>query len=905
MRRTCLAVVALGVATASASAQSSGDAGPATPLSVVWIDVPVAEALERLAVSGPMNLVWDAATVRAARAPRISCRADRVSPEQVLGCVTREAGLDWYRLSSGTYVVIARAEAAPGYGAVAGVIVDAVSGAPVPAARVWLADAPPPRLAGDDGGFAFERLLPGRYDLMVQAIGYRPVRRGIEVARDDRARTRVPLEPIGDAALPVIVSGVRAGAASGALGASALADSATATVLTAPAFAMPGAAPPLGVSRRDGTGDLHLQGGDIGEHPWRLDGVPLFDAAALSGLLGTVAPIAVDRLTIRRSGFRAADGSFAAGAIDLTHDLGAGRRRPARVVVAADPLAVTARLSAPLRLAGASGEAMVAAREGTWGATAPAALTGAIRAWNAPDPVLLQRLSGFGALPGMHDLEQARFVTGGRETVGLRDLHAAARLAWRSLQTLEASAFRTSHGMAWAGASRAADGRTLDTRDAYAWRTTGGQLGHRTLFGTRVRQYVQARAVVHALAHDAAMAMAVPGGPSMAGREGNRIEELGLRADWSTGGASGWDLTGGVDLAQARASVELANAVLRPIAASARVARATAWGDATWPLGNATFLETGLRVTQLETGRTYAEPRLAVRGEGGRARPWAWRVGGGGYHQFVSQFDIAATAPMAFVPSVRFWLPMDGRSGVATAWHVAADGVLRPLPRWELRAEGYARWQPVIPTLDYGALFDAGAGASTALTMETFVRPARGTSAGAGVRAVHDGAIGAWPVRLELAYDVGLARRTFPSRFGGTMQPVPWLEPQRAQVALDVRPVRGLVLGARGRGVFGRPWALRQAYYDLFGAAPMAAGLPVDAPGLMRRPALLDLDLGLSYERRLGGARVMIGAAIANVFDRANVLDYGLRATATGGSYDMLPRFLPGRMPTFTVRIAP
>ena len=893
--------VALGLA-ASPGPAAAQDRGS---LVSAWQDVPVAEALARLAAAGPMSLVWDAATVRAARVARVSCRLLDATPEHVLGCITREAGLDWYRLSSGTYVVIARAEAAPGFAALAGRVVDATSGTPVPAARIWMADAPPPRVAGEDGGFTFDRLLPGRYELMVQAIGYRPARQRIDLTRDARERMRVALEPLAEAALPIVVNGVRAGTASGALGASALADSTLPTMLATPAFMLPGAVQPLGVSRRDGIGDVHLQGGDVGEHPWRLDGVPLFDAAALSGLLGAVAPVAIERLVVRRSGFRAADGSFAAGAIDLTHSLEAGRVPTTRAMVSADPLAVSARVVAPMRMAGATGLSMVAAREGTWGLTAPAALTSAIRGWNAPDAVLLQRLSGFGALPGMHDLEQASFAPGGRETVALRDLHAATRLTWRNLQTLEASAFRTSHAMAWAGAAADGQGRALTTRDAYAWRTTGGQVGTRALLGTRVRQYVQARAVVHSLAHDAAMSMNGATPSAMAGREGNRVEELGLRAEWTAGGASGWELAGGLDAAQTRASVDLANAVLRPLAASARVARLTAWGDATWALGGATFLETGLRVTQLETGRTYAEPRVALRGEGGVARPWAWRVAGGGYHQFVSQFDVASTAPMAFVPSVRFWLPMDGRSGVATSWHVASEGVVRPWRRWELRAEGYGRWQPVIPTLDYGALFDMGPGAPMVVTMETFVRPARGYSAGAGVRALHDGRLAGMPLTLELAYDVGVARRTYPSRFGGSLQPVPWLEPQRAQVAVDWRPMRGVMVAARGRGIFGRPWALRQAYYDLFGAAPLAAGLPLDDPGAMRRPAVLDLDLGASFERRIGGTSVTLGAAIANVFDRANVLDFGLQRDAGAATYRMVPRLLPGRMPTVTFRITP
>ncbi len=911
MRGAVAAAIVAGALLVSAGVAPLPAQTTTAPVTVAWVDVPIADALERLATAGPMNLVWDAAALRSARQARVSCRLTDVLPEQVLGCITREAGLDWYRLSSGTYVVIGRAEAAPGYGALAGYVVDGSTGAPIPTARVWLAEAPPPRSVGTDGGFTIDRLLPGRYELLVHAIGYRPSRQRVELQRDARERARVVLEPIAESVLPIVVNGVRAGTVSGALGAAAVGDSGVAATLSSPSFFLPGAAQPLGVTRRDGTGDLHLQGGEIGEHPWRLDGVPLFDAAALSGLLGAVAPLAVDQLVIRRAGFRARDGSFAAGAIDLTHGLGDDRAPRSGVTVASDPLAVSARLQSPLQLGRARGVGTLTVREGTWGLTAPAALTSAIRAWNAPDAVLLQRLSGFGALPGLSTLDAGGFTPGGRESVALRDVHAAGRLTWRSLVSVDASFFRTAHAMSWAGSATDTAARTLATRDAYAWRTTGGQIGHRTLLGTRVRQHLQARAVVHSLSHDAAMTMTMPSAPgveaTMTGTEGNRVEEVGLRAEWTAAGASGWELTAGVDGAQTRASVDLANRVLRPLAASGRVGRLAAWGDATWPVGGDVFVETGLRVTQLETGRTYAEPRLALRREGGSDTPWAWRVAGGGYHQFVSQFDIATTAPMAFVPSIRFWLPMDGRGPVATAWHASAEAVVRPWARWELRAEGYARWQPVIPTIDYGALFDVGSAAPPVATMDAFVRSARGRALGAGLRALRDGPLWSVPMRVELSYDLGAAQRSFPSRFGGREQPVPWLEPQRAQLAIDARPIRGLVAALRARGVFGRPWALRQAYYDLFGAAPQGAGLPIDDPGTMRRPALYDLDLGVTYERRVVGARLTVGASVTNVLNRANVLDFGLvrDASAASPAYRMVPRLLPGRMPSVTLRITP
>jgi hypothetical protein len=117
--------------------------------------------------------------------------------------------------------------------------------------------------------------------------------------------------------------------------------------------------------------------------------------------------------------------------------------------------------------------------------------------------------------------------------------------------------------------------------------------------------------------------------------------------------------------------------------------------------------------------------------------------------------------------------------------------------------------------------------------------------------------------------------------------------------------VKGLVLAARTRGVWGRPWVLRQAYYDLFGAAPMNRGLPIGMPGAETRPVLIDVDLGLSYTGQLGRTQVEIGASLTNALNRPNVLDYGLRRQTVGAGYEMVPRYLPGRQPAFSVRVRP
>ncbi|MFO0095716.1 MAG: STN domain-containing protein, partial [Gemmatimonadaceae bacterium] len=95
-----------GVAAQSSRAPSAVIEAQPPLVSVALIDVPRVEALEALSQSARMNLVWQATTLGEKASRRIACRFTNARPEDVLGCITRGAGLDYVRLSSGTYVVI-------------------------------------------------------------------------------------------------------------------------------------------------------------------------------------------------------------------------------------------------------------------------------------------------------------------------------------------------------------------------------------------------------------------------------------------------------------------------------------------------------------------------------------------------------------------------------------------------------------------------------------------------------------------------------------------------------------------------------------------------------------------------------------------------------------------------------
>jgi hypothetical protein len=904
------------VATAQSSALrrtpsvgAAASTSDSTRISVRLSGVPIADALEQLVQISRISLVYDPSLLdrpapngRALREHRVFCRVALAAPEELLTCIVRDAGLDFYRLSSGTYVVIATAEALPSFGALSGLVIDADTRSPIGQAVVEVTERASARVVTSAGHFAFTALPPGQYRVVVRAMGYTPIHTELDVPPRGQVRRQFVLSARAVRATPVVVNGIQPGLAADLRMRHTLDSTVLSSLVQGPGLVVPGAPLQLGVTRRDGVGDLHLQGGEAGEHLWRLDGVPVFDAASLGGLFGSFAPLAIDQLAVQRAGFGARVGSMTAGVLDLTHGVSAGSVPHASVQV--DPMAAHLRVDLPMRVAGRRWDTRLTSRTGLWPWYAPGALNRALTRWNAPDPVLMQRLT----VPGAHDSLAARQyqVASSELGVSLTDVHAATRLEWSPFRQLDASVHVAQSGVDASTIAAVPSGVSMSGADNYDWTTQLGQLRHRWLIGTRVTHVAQVYASRHSLTHrmsSRADAAQVP----VTAWDGNQVQELGAQTSVAIDGGENWTLDVGASAVHNTARLDLANGITRAIGADVRVWRAAGYVDVTRRLGRGVWLDGGLRVTQLgANGGRWAEPRLAVRGDGAVPLLGAlsWRIAGGTYRQFVNQFDVATMMPIALVPSVRFWLPADGTRGVATAEHLAAEVVAQPARGWEVRVEGYLKRQPTILAFDYASLLDHSAAASTDAPLG-FVGRARGNAAGLGVRLVRD----AWmvahmPVRLEIGYDAGSAERTFPSRFDGQLQPAPWNEPHRALFALDVRPTTAWRLGARARGVWGRPWALRQSYYDLLTVHRLGDGLPIGHPDDVARPALIDTDVGATWTRGVGTWTAEIGGAIQNVLDRANVLDYTLRQSTTSSSFVRDARTLPGRQFLLSMRLS-
>lgn len=918
--------------------RAQGYTPPAT-YSMVVRGVPLHTALEQLVSQAQIDLSYDPALVAG---QRTSCVRERATAEELLRCLLQDTGLDFYRLSSGTYVLTVTTETAPRYGQLSGIVVDAETGQPLPQAHVLLSLGQTGTTANDAGMFAFARLRPGRYVVTASYVGYHFGSATVVVPPGGRAQTQLQLHAEPVLVAPIVVDGIDWRLPSASLGTATRSQE---ELLRPPggggsASLLAGLNAMLGVRVSDATADIHVQGGETGEHQLRLDGAPVFLPLSFASFVGPFSPFAIGRVTIHKAGFDASEGSQIAGVIDLAHDLTLDR--PERVDVQLDPLSLNVRASLQRgRPGGLHATLTTAARYGLWDLYAPPALAGLLRQWNTTDPFLLT------AYDRTTDNPLFRVdSTTGDPGIGFLDLHAAGRIRFGLLQSLHTSAYwgRSQLGsnlaqgrepLARDAFDPAADGTPAPYRDRFTWETGVAQARYETVLGTRTLASLRLRGSYYRVRHDysvpdstvtsldaaAADEAARSAGTHLLARpdDGNRVHEVavGVQVDHALGDRH--SVRWGTELIHNGNRFVVLGTQRFPIRHASSTWRVAGYLEDEFALAAGASVEAGSRLTYLAAHRrVYPEPRLAFRLDrpGGRLGAWSLRLSTGLYRQFVNQLDISSRSPRTLLSSTRFWLVADSTVRPPMATHLAGELLWEPAPAWTVRLEGFLKQQQHILAVDYAT--QAGADAVD-MQQRAFLRASRGFVRGAGLQVERRlGAAG----RAEVRYEYSRAERTNADFFEGQSQRAPWNEPHRLELGLDVMPLPYLTLLARWRGIWGRTWGFRQAYYDFYGAIKDREGTDLPAsllekifrqdalyhfgrPDAHRLDPFYQLDLSLAYTRPLGGLHLQLRADLLNVLDRTNAAEWYLvynpetyyRPDVTGGYLErgtrpLLPRHL-------------
>ena len=168
--------------------------------------VPLVYTLQELVTVSQLSLLYDPALVRDLDT---FCVAEAVDVEAVLRCLLKPARLDFYRLSSGTYVLREGVHERPLYGQLAGMVVDIDTGEPLPYASVVLADAKTGTATNEAGLFTFSTLLPGRHLITATYLGYQAMSDSVFVPAGGEARSYFYLKPKAIVSDPIVINGLQ------------------------------------------------------------------------------------------------------------------------------------------------------------------------------------------------------------------------------------------------------------------------------------------------------------------------------------------------------------------------------------------------------------------------------------------------------------------------------------------------------------------------------------------------------------------------------------------------------------------------------------------------------------------------------------------------------------------------
>jgi carboxypeptidase-like protein len=480
-----LAAVLMSLAIAGSGPQ--GAQARQTSPSFLFRDVELSGALEYIARSGRLELVYSTDLVTG---QRVFCDGRNLADEDLLRCVLTGTGLDYIRSSTGTYIIIRSLELLPALGALSGRIVDRATGAPLPYANILLVSAGIGSTSDAAGLFSFSGVPVGPQQVMASYVGFDAVLDTVFVSDDAGRYPKLIALNQAAMALDVIVVD----------GSSARRDPARSLETQGPerrvdvqlvSSVMSRALRAPGVSALHPLADVYIQGSDSGEHGTRLDGAPVYSPVSLGRYLSAFSPLALSRATVHRAAFPVELGSYLSGLVDVTQE--SGGDRGSLLEASVDPASANFRIStAP----SGRGSGMLAVRTSLWPTVREPGLSSLLGSLNQIDPLL-----------GTRWLKEAVSLSTVGEVIrdpqiSFSDVHLGGTMGLGPVGRLEASAYRGDNrigtelsGVNTAGGSSAPHAFVTD--DAYRWSNTVGQVRYSTLLRARTHLVVQAYGSAH------------------------------------------------------------------------------------------------------------------------------------------------------------------------------------------------------------------------------------------------------------------------------------------------------------------------------------------------------------------------------------------------------------------------
>lgn len=908
---------------AAAWVPALGQVAPPDKFSFEFRGEALSEVLEEVAKKTEIDLVYDPVLVEGYS---IYARINKQAMPDLLGDILEDTPLDYLILSSGTIVIVEKVNEPPAYGSYFGKVVGGETGEPLPGATVMLADASGGTSTNRSGSFSLNKLKSGTYKIIFSYVGYEAVSKTIDIGPGEELHDEVSLEPKPVDFAPIVVTDhVPQMPHQG--GSGQLIDPNSEWETTG---RMQDVIRSLSLFQGVQYGlpmtDLHLQGGQPGEHRIRLDGVPVYNPHSFGQMFSAFSPYSISTVRVHKAGYGVSEGSQIAGLIDMNHDISGISAN--RFTAQGDPLSVNLRgdLNFTEGIPGddSSLKVMGAGRFNYWDLFQEPVLDRTLREWDDLDPLITNLLIDSDSDASLYEPRE-HF-----SDVKFHDLHLASRYKINAYHTLSSSFYlgknAVSTDLLQQGPQNGQSPEYLYARDAYSWNNFMGQISYNQLVSPRLDINTQVSFSSNLFRHRYLLGTndnpQIPGLGANAGsalaafqeageqnlvpeqRNNNRIRHAILRTEGTYSFTPRFNLSGGLQLDYVESRVDLTDLFYLPTLTDQQSTLLSGHLNGNWTLGEYWKITAGNRLTYSSSAkRIFSEPRAALQLD----RPdsgigyWSARVSGGLYRQFINQFEITNPGPTSLVPAFTVWSHA-GTSEVPKAWHLSGSFHLEPAKNTTINIEWFYKWQPATYTVSYDNLLQGTNVNRTGLS--AFAESTEMSTRGAGLRL--NQSLAESRLKLMLGYDYSHARINLDTQFGREL-PAPWNEPHRLQFRALWRVVPELSAVVKWKSVYGRKWGFRQSYYNylFFESEERFGDFSFSTPENDRLNAFHQLDLSFIYKPSLEFTDVEFRVDLINLLDRRNTIDWSLRPEqpGEGSEYRIKKRTMPGFSPSISLQV--
>ncbi|MDX1642244.1 MAG: carboxypeptidase-like regulatory domain-containing protein, partial [Balneolaceae bacterium] len=782
-------------------------------------------ALDRIISKTDIDLVYDPQlTQNITVYKRISAK----NADELLQQLLKDHQLDYITLSSGTYVIVKSVMEGPFYGTFAGKVVDSETGEPLPGATVMLADASGGTSTNQSGNFSISKLLTGTHQIIFSYVGYEPVSKTIEIRPNRELTEKISLNQKPVDVLPVVVEAHRAQISYHQNPLVAVhSDWETVGVMK---DAIRNLSLISGVQYGLPMTDLHLQGGQHGEHRISLDGAPVYNPYSFGQMFSSFSPYAIGEIQLHKTGYGVKAGSQIAGLIDLSHDLPATGTK--NVTIQSDPLSANLRGDLSFTTGDDSSlKLMTALRTNFWDIYKHPTFKEKLQDWNIIDPLITNALTNLeydaSIYSPIHHESEIKFF----------DYHLAGAYEINNFNSISASLYIAENIFETHLLNQAEDASMLSAApylyasEGYKWNNYTSQVTWSQMLSPRLDLSTQAIYSVNQFEHqnkigtsdypvyernifaEYSQTTSLDGvGERLPTHiDGNQIQHFIIKTDGSYSISPHLLLQAGVQFDRVISGIDISELTYFPAHINHSSTLLSTYLNNRHTFGRFWKIDWGSRFTYAALpDRFYAEPRFSVQFDKPESKVgyWSAKLSGGLYRQFINEYQITNSGPTSLVPTFAIWSLSDEES-IPKAWHLNGSYLVEPRQSTSIKIELFYKWQPVTNITAYTTLNSAEAQSisqSQLSEIGAFAEATQMKALGGSLR--FNQSFLNFRLKTTAGYDYSYSEIDMASQFGRNM-PAPWNEPHRTQLRALWRMLPNLAITTKWQGIWGRSWAFR------------------------------------------------------------------------------------------------